>query len=54
MQRCVETKESQGNFQPSLPQAYFGEQVSGLKIPKTVAAALSVVIFPSSEYLPKR
>jgi hypothetical protein len=44
IQRCVETKESQGNFKPSLPQAYFGEQVSDLKIPKTVTAALTVVL----------
>jgi len=38
IQQCVQTKESQGHFKPSLPQAYFGEQVSDLKIPKTVAA----------------
>jgi hypothetical protein len=25
IQQCVETKESRGHFQPSLPQAYFGE-----------------------------
>lgn len=39
IQQCVETKESQGNFKPSLPQAYFGEAVSDLKIPKGVTAA---------------
>ena len=38
IQQCVQTKESQGHFKPSLPQAYFGEQVSDLKIPKTVTA----------------
>jgi hypothetical protein len=38
IQRCVQTKESQGHFKPSLPQAYFGEEVSDLKIPGTVAA----------------
>jgi len=43
IQRCVQTKESQGRFVPSLPQAYFGEQVSDLKIPKMLTAAFSVV-----------
>jgi Peptidase C13 family len=43
IQRCVETKELQGHFKPSFPQAYFGEQVSDLKIPNTVTAAFSVV-----------
>ena len=38
IQQCVQTKESQGHFKPSLPQAYFGEEVSELKIPKTVTA----------------
>jgi hypothetical protein len=38
IQQCVQTKESQGHFKPSLPQAYFGEEVSDLKIPKTVTA----------------
>jgi hypothetical protein len=36
VQHCVQTKESQGHFKPSFPQAYFGEEVSDLKIPKTV------------------
>src|SRR5262245_7537148 len=36
IQQCVQTKESQGHFKPSLPQAYFGEEVVDLKIPKTV------------------
>jgi hypothetical protein len=36
LQQCVQTKESRGRFVPSLPQAFFGEQVSDLKIPKTV------------------
>jgi peptidase C13-like protein len=43
IQRCVETKEFQGHFKPSFPQAYFGEQVSDLKIPKTVTSAFSLV-----------
>jgi Peptidase C13 family len=51
IQRCVETKESQGHFRPSLPQAYFGEQVSDLKIPKTVPAALSVVLAKRHAYV---
>jgi peptidase C13-like protein len=38
IQRCVTTKESRGRFIPSLPQAYFGQQVSDLKIPKGVTA----------------
>ncbi len=36
IQQCVQTKESQGHFKPSLPQAYFGEQVQELKIPGSV------------------
>jgi hypothetical protein len=43
IQQCVQTKESQGQFKASFPQAYFGEQVSDLKIPKTVTAALGAV-----------
>jgi peptidase C13-like protein len=43
IERCVQTKESQGHFKPSFPQAYFGEQVSDLEIPKFVTAALSVL-----------
>jgi len=42
IQQCVRTKESRGRFVPSLPQAFFGEQVSDLKIPKTVPAALRI------------
>jgi hypothetical protein len=38
IQRCVKTKEAYGRFTPSLPQAYFGQQVSDLQIPKRVAA----------------
>jgi hypothetical protein len=41
IQRCVQTKESQGHFKPSLPQAYFGQQVSDLRIPQTVTAVVS-------------
>jgi len=40
IQRCVQTKESKGRFQPSLPQAYFGAEVSDLKIPRTVAEGI--------------
>jgi len=39
IQQCIQTKESKGRFRPSLPQAYFGEEVSDLKIPKTVTGA---------------
>ena len=42
IQRCVETKESQFHFAPSLPQAYFGEEVSDLKIPQTGTEAFAV------------
>jgi hypothetical protein len=40
IQQCVQTKESQGHFKPSLPQAYFGEQVLDLKIPQNLTEAL--------------
>jgi hypothetical protein len=40
IQRCVQTKESDGRFKASLPQAFFGEQVSDLKIPKTATAGI--------------
>jgi hypothetical protein len=36
IQQCVQRKESQTTFKPSLPQAYFGDQVKELKIPRTV------------------
>jgi len=39
IQQCVQRKESQRQFKPSLPQAYFGEEVSDLKIPKKVTSA---------------
>jgi Peptidase C13 family len=39
IRQCVQTKESRGHFKPSLPQAYFGEEVLDLKIPKTVTGA---------------
>jgi len=42
IQQCVETKESQLTYKPSLPQAYFGEQVSDLKIPRTVSTVFNV------------
>jgi hypothetical protein len=34
IQQCVQTKETRGHFKPSLPQGYFGDQVSHLKTPK--------------------
>jgi hypothetical protein len=40
IQQCVQRKESNGRFQPSLPQAYFGAQVSDLKIPSTLSGNL--------------
>jgi hypothetical protein len=40
IQQCVQTKEGQGHFKASLPQAYFGIEVSDLTIPKSVTAAL--------------
>jgi hypothetical protein len=43
IQQCVQKKESNGRFQPSLPQAYFGAEVSDLKIPSTVSESLNVV-----------
>jgi hypothetical protein len=43
IRQCVQRKESEGHFKPSLPQAYFGEEVSDLKIPNTVRATLRVV-----------
>jgi len=42
IQQCVQKKESLGRFQPSLPQAYFGTQVSNLKIPSTVSESLNL------------
>jgi hypothetical protein len=39
IQQCVQAKESQGQFKRSLPQGYFGEEVSDLKIPKRVTSA---------------
>src|SRR5215467_4888823 len=42
IQECVETKESRLTYKPSLPQAYFGEQVSDLKIPKTLTTVFNV------------
>ena len=40
IQQCVKTKETRGRFVPSLPQAYFGEQVSDLKTPKIATLEL--------------
>ena len=33
VQRCVETKEARQRFMPSLPQAFFGDQIAGLRTP---------------------
>jgi hypothetical protein len=38
LQSCIESKESKGAFTPSLPQAYFGEEVADLKIPGFTAS----------------
>jgi len=43
IQQCVQTKESQGHFRPSLPQAYFGEEVKELKIPRSVTDATAAL-----------
>jgi hypothetical protein len=43
LQQCVQSKESKGHFTPSFPQAYFGGEVSDLKIPKTVTPAFDAV-----------
>jgi hypothetical protein len=52
IQQCVQTKESQGHFKPSLPQAYFGEQVQELKIPGSVTEPSGgVAIAPSTKGL---
>jgi hypothetical protein len=37
IQHCVEVKESEGGFKPSLPQAYFGKDVADLKIPRSIS-----------------
>jgi hypothetical protein len=47
IQQCVQRKESRGRFKPSLPQAYFGPQVSDLKIPKGVSDAAYGFTAPS-------
>jgi hypothetical protein len=49
IQRCVQTKESQGHFKPSLPQAYFGEEVSDLTIPRSVTAAFKARAFSAAQ-----
>jgi hypothetical protein len=43
IQQCVQTKEGQGHFKASLPQAYFGQEVSDLTIPKTVTGAFKAI-----------
>jgi hypothetical protein len=42
LQQCIEEKESKGRFTPSLPQAFFGDQVADLKIPGFVASTPAV------------
>jgi hypothetical protein len=39
IRQCIEGKESRGRFTPSLPQAYFGDQVAALTIPGFSAVA---------------
>jgi hypothetical protein len=52
IQQCVQTKESGGHFKPSLPQAYFGEQVKDLKIPASATEPSgAVAIAPSKKDL---
>ena len=41
IQQCVQTKESRLTFKPSFPQAYFGEEVADLKIPRTVTSVFN-------------
>jgi hypothetical protein len=43
LRQCIETKESKGRFTPSLPQAFFGDQVADLKIPGFVASVPNAV-----------
>jgi hypothetical protein len=43
LRQCIETKESKGRFTPSLPQAFFGDQVADLKIPGFVASVSTSV-----------
>jgi hypothetical protein len=33
IQRCIESKESQNRFTPSLPRAFFGQEVASLRTP---------------------
>jgi len=53
IQQCVETKESRLTYKPSLPQAYFGEQVSDLKIPRTVSTVFNVTSGSRSSQMSK-
>ena len=49
IQQCVQKKESQGQFKPSLPQAFFGEEVSDLKIPKVTPVLSQADFFGLSD-----
>jgi hypothetical protein len=51
VKQCIETKESQGRFVPSLPQAYFGEQVASLRIPGFQLAVAAVGTTAASQCL---
>jgi len=41
VQRCVEIKESQQRFTPSLPRAFFGDSIAGLRTPVALPAAVA-------------
>ena len=43
IKRCVETKEAQRRFTPSLPRAYFGEAIASLRTPAALAETAAVV-----------
>ena len=42
VQRCVETKEARQRFTPSLPRAFFGDQIASLRTPSAPPPALAV------------
>ena len=42
--RCVQTRESEGHFTPSIPQGFFGNEVAELKIPSLTRSAIGVAV----------
>ena len=42
LQRCVESKEAQRRFTPSLPRAFFGDGIAGLRTPAAPPPAVAV------------